>query len=129
MVEILTSRKNLKRHTRARAHTHTYIYIYIFSIILTSNIIPSIFRFAMEKRMTRSIFILALVMGMILEQSTAAEFKYTYKECYHDCRRLCSYTTYGNYRAAFGCLRCDFTCRKKLNGEVCFFDWCWKLKK
>lgn len=83
----------------------------------------------MKEKMTRSIFILALVMGIIVEKSTA-EMKYTFEECYKDCTRICMYSTYGSYRAAFGCTRCDFRCRKFVNGEVCLFRlWCWKLKK
>lgn len=82
----------------------------------------------MEERMTKSILILCLVVWILVGQSTA-KVNWTFSECYNHCTEICFNSNNGDFRASFACMKCDSHCRRRIYGEVCFFKWCWKVKK
>ena len=96
--------------------------------LIVSNIIPSLYSSAMDKRTACSVLLLCLLFGMFVGQSTS-KLNMTFSECHDKCISVCYGSSRGDYRAMFACTRCGAYCRKHLYGEVCFFKWCWKVKK
>lgn len=78
-----------------------------------------------EIRVLKSVFMLLLVLGMHLGQSTAGTK--SWRECYDSCFRTCGVSSLGNPKIVKGCgYTCKLHCNMEVKGEKCFLFWCWK---
>ena len=96
--------------------------------LIVSNIIPSLYSSAMDKRTACSVLLLCLLLGTFVGQSTS-KLNMTFSECYTKCLSVCYGSSRYDYRIVFACMRCDALCRKHLYGQFCFLKWCWKVKE
>lgn len=88
-----------------------------------------LFRFAMEEiRVLRSFFLLFLVAGMHVGNSSAAAVN-AWDDCYDTCFKTCAGGSFGGSEVIIGCgANCAAVCDNIVHGKACILFWCWNTK-